>query len=95
MRAQFRVSPCELGWAAGCCLEVGAKAVGAGPRHISCPRPNVTHAEVGRRLGAWPDSALGLGGVVHLPGSALPVRSWEKLAAGKHPSPGSPKLPSG
>lgn len=55
------MSPCELGRAAGCCLEVGAKAVGAAPWHISCARPNVTQAEEGRRLGAWPDSALGLG----------------------------------
>lgn len=73
------------------------RGAGAGP--LAWLLPQTDAAELRRApAGGRPDSGSGpgsgWGGAAHLPGSALPVRSWEKLAACAPRSPGSPKQPA-
>lgn len=75
------------------------RGAGAGPLAWLLPQARCGHElqrapAGGAGLTAAPAQAPGWGGAAHLPGSALPVRSWEKLAACAPRSPGSPKQPA-
>lgn len=77
---------------------MGERRGGGTPGLAPAPGPMWPRAAEGSGRGGRPDSGSGsgsgVGGAAHLPGSALPVRSWEKLAACAPRSPGSPKQPA-